>query len=47
MVVMKYDELTVKSREVILDAQKLAGENGNPEIRPRHLLISLLISLLI
>jgi len=39
---MKYDELTVKAREVILDSQKLAGENGNPEIRPRHLLISLL-----
>ena len=28
---MKYDELTVKAREVILDSQKLAGENGNPE----------------
>ena len=39
---MKYDRFTVKSREALLDAQNLAAKMGNPEIRPQHLLISLL-----
>jgi ATP-dependent Clp protease ATP-binding subunit ClpB len=39
---MKYDRFTVKSREALLDAQNLAGKVGNPELRPQHLLVSLL-----
>jgi ATP-dependent Clp protease ATP-binding subunit ClpB len=39
---MKYDQFTVKSREALLDAQRLAGGAGHPEIRPQHLLMSLL-----
>ena len=39
---MNYDRFTVKAREAIGDAQKLAGKQGNPEIRPHHLLMVLL-----
>jgi ATP-dependent Clp protease ATP-binding subunit ClpB len=39
---MKYDRFTVKAREAIADAQALAGKQGNPEIRPAHLLLVLL-----
>ncbi len=39
---MKFDRFTVKSREIISDAQQLAGKMGNPEIRPHHLLMALL-----
>ncbi|MEL6349344.1 MAG: AAA family ATPase, partial [Myxococcota bacterium] len=39
---MKYDRFTVKSREALLDAQNLAGKMGNPELRPHHLLMTLL-----
>ena len=39
---MKFDRFTVKSREAIADAQALAGKQGNPEIRPQHLLLVLL-----
>ena len=39
---MKYDRFTVKAREAISDAQNLAGKLGNPEIRPHHLLMTLL-----
>ena len=39
---MKYEEFTVKSREAISDSQNLAGKYGHPEIRPHHLLNSLL-----
>ena len=39
---MKYERFTVKSREALLDAQNLAGKMGNPELRPQHMLISLL-----
>ena len=39
---MKHEQFTLKAREVIADAQRLAGEKGNPEIRPQHLLFTLL-----
>ena len=39
---MKFEKFTVKSREAIADAQNLAGRLGNPEIRPGHIVISLL-----
>jgi ATP-dependent Clp protease ATP-binding subunit ClpB len=39
---MKFDRFTVKAREVIADAQQLAGKFGNPEIRPQHFLMVLL-----
>ncbi|MEN9785297.1 MAG: hypothetical protein RLZZ299_561 [Pseudomonadota bacterium] len=39
---MTFDRFTVKAREVISDAQQLAGKFGNPEIRPHHLLMVLL-----
>ncbi|HNF59836.1 MAG TPA: Clp protease N-terminal domain-containing protein, partial [Elusimicrobiota bacterium] len=39
---MKLDRFTVKSREAISDAQQLCGKNGNPEIRPHHLMMVLL-----
>jgi ATP-dependent Clp protease ATP-binding subunit ClpB len=39
---MKFDRFTVKAREAIADAQALAGKQGNPEIRPQHLLLVLL-----
>jgi ATP-dependent Clp protease ATP-binding subunit ClpB len=39
---MRYDRFTVKAREAIGDAQALAGKQGNPEIRPQHLLLVLL-----
>ncbi len=39
---MNYNRFTVKAREAIGDAQNLAGRYGNPEIRPAHLLLTLL-----
>ncbi|MEC8192871.1 MAG: ATP-dependent chaperone ClpB [Myxococcota bacterium] len=39
---MRFDRFTVKAREAIADAQGLAGKQGNPEIRPQHLLLVLL-----
>ena len=39
---MKYERFTVKAREAISDAQNLAGKLGNPEIRPQHILMTLL-----
>ncbi|MFN7142246.1 MAG: ATP-dependent chaperone ClpB [Myxococcota bacterium] len=39
---MKFERFTVKAREVISDAQQLAGKFGNPEIRPQHFLMVLL-----
>ncbi|MEQ1566355.1 MAG: ATP-dependent chaperone ClpB [Myxococcota bacterium] len=38
---MKFEKFTVKAREAIADAQRLAGRLGNPEIRPGHLLASM------
>jgi ATP-dependent Clp protease ATP-binding subunit ClpB len=40
---MKFEKYTVKSREAISDAQNLAGRMGNPEIRPGHLVVALLL----
>ena len=39
---MKVDKFTVKGRQAIADAQQLAGRLGNPEIRPGHLLMTLM-----
>jgi ATP-dependent Clp protease ATP-binding subunit ClpB len=39
---MQYERFTVKAREVLSDAQNLAGKMGNPEVRPHHLLTVLL-----
>ena len=41
---VKFEKFTVKSREAIADAQRMAGTLGNPEIRPGHLLAALLTS---
>jgi ATP-dependent Clp protease ATP-binding subunit ClpB len=38
----KWDKLTVKSQEAVQAAAALAGENGNPEVLPMHLLAALL-----
>ena len=40
---MQFEKFTVKGREAIAEAQRLAGRLGNPEIRPGHLLASLLM----
>jgi ATP-dependent Clp protease ATP-binding subunit ClpB len=40
---MKFETFTVKAREAIADAQKLAGKLGNPEVRPGHLLASMIV----
>ncbi|MFC6646022.1 ATP-dependent chaperone ClpB [Granulicella cerasi] len=39
---IKWDKLTVKSQEALQGAQGLAGEYGNPEVLPVHLLAALL-----
>ena len=39
---IKWDKLTVKSGEALQAAVGLAGENGNPEVLPMHLLAALL-----
>ena len=39
---IRWDKLTLKSQEAIQKASELAGENGNPEILPLHLLVALL-----
>jgi len=39
---MNFERFTVKAREAIADSQNLAGRMGNPEIRPHHILMSLL-----
>lgn len=39
---MRSDQFTIKARESISDAQQLAGKLGNPEVRPQHLLCTLL-----
>ena len=38
----RFDKLTIKAQEAVAGAQNLAGERGNPEIDPLHLLSSLL-----
>ena len=39
---MQHDQFTVKSREALLEASRIAGANGNPETRPSHILAALL-----
>ena len=39
---MAFEKFTIKSREAIAEAQRLAGRLGNPEIRCGHLLAALL-----
>jgi ATP-dependent Clp protease ATP-binding subunit ClpB len=39
---MKFEKYTLKAREAIADAQRMAGRLGNPEIRPGHLLAAML-----
>ncbi len=39
---MKFEKFTLKAREAIADAQRMAGRLTNPEIRPGHLLASIL-----
>ena len=39
---MQREKFTTMSREALLAAQKLASSNGNPEIRPGHILSALL-----
>jgi ATP-dependent Clp protease ATP-binding subunit ClpB len=39
---IRWDKFTVKSQEAIQGATSLATENGNPELRPLHLLAALL-----
>jgi ATP-dependent Clp protease ATP-binding subunit ClpB len=37
-----FEKFTTKVREIIAEAQRLAGRLGNPEIRPGHLLLAML-----
>ena len=39
---MKFEKYTLKAREAIADAQRMAGKLGNPEIRPGHLMAAML-----
>src|SRR5277367_1422826 len=38
---IRWDKFTVKSQEAVQAASQLAGENGNPEVLPLHLLAAL------
>jgi ATP-dependent Clp protease ATP-binding subunit ClpB len=38
----RFDKLTIKAQEAVAAAQSLAGELGNPQIEPLHLLAALL-----
>lgn len=40
---MKFEKYTVKAREAIADAQRMATSLGNPEIRPGHLLGAMVV----
>ena len=37
-----YEKFTVKAREALAEAQRIAGRMGNPDIRPTHVLLALL-----
>jgi ATP-dependent Clp protease ATP-binding subunit ClpB len=39
---MDFNKLTLKSQEAVAAAQELARRNGNPELYPEHLLVTLL-----
>jgi len=36
------DKFTIKAQEAVQQANELAGQNGNPEMLPLHLLAALL-----
>ncbi|MCA9163437.1 MAG: hypothetical protein KDA62_10675, partial [Planctomycetales bacterium] len=38
----RFEKLTLKAQEAVVRAQELAGEKGNPEMTPLHLLGGLL-----
>ncbi|HHO50499.1 MAG TPA: ATP-dependent chaperone ClpB [Deltaproteobacteria bacterium] len=38
---MRFEKFTIKAREALAEAQRLAGRLGNPEIRPGHLLAAM------
>jgi ATP-dependent Clp protease ATP-binding subunit ClpB len=39
---IRWDKFTIKAQEAIQQANELAGQNGNPEMLPLHLLAALL-----
>src|SRR3974390_2334047 len=39
---IRWDKLTVKAQEAVQQANDLAGEHGNPELQPVHILVALL-----
>jgi len=39
---MNPEKFTLKSQEVIYNAQRIAEKRANPELTPEHLLLSLL-----
>src|SRR5579871_4172543 len=39
---IRWDKFTVKAQEAVQRANELAGEHGNPELQPIHLLAALL-----
>ncbi len=39
---MRFDKLTIKSQEVVQEAQRLAEARGNQELQPEHLLLGML-----
>jgi ATP-dependent Clp protease ATP-binding subunit ClpB len=40
---MRYDKLTLKAQEALVESERLAGEESHPQIEPEHLLKTLLI----
>jgi len=40
---MRYDKLTIKGQEALVEAERLSGEQSNPQIEPEHLLKILLV----
>ena len=40
---MSFEKFTVKAVEAIAESQRIAGRMGNPEVRPAHLLVALLV----
>lgn len=41
-ILMRLDKFTVKAQEAVAEAQNLAGQNGNQQIEPEHLLLALI-----
>ena len=39
---MRFDKFTIKSQELIQNAQALASQNHNQQIEPEHLLAAML-----